>query len=52
VLTITVTDVEVVVSRSTPPQTAVYRVEWRPRLHQGRNIGFGSSGHALNFRRR
>ncbi len=33
VLTITVTDTEVVVSSVKPPQTAVYRVERKPRLH-------------------
>ncbi len=33
VLTITVTDTEVVVSSAKPPQTAVYRVERKPRLH-------------------
>ena len=33
VLTITVTDTEVVVSSAKPPQTAVYRVARKPRLH-------------------
>ena len=33
VLTITVTDAEVVVSSAKPPQTAIYRVERKPRLH-------------------
>ena len=33
VLTITVTDTEVVVSSAKPPPTAVYRVERKPRLH-------------------
>ena len=32
-LTITVTDTEIVVSSAKPPQTAVYRVDRKPRLH-------------------
>ena len=32
-LTITVTETEVVVSSTKPPQTAVYRVARTPRLH-------------------
>jgi hypothetical protein len=33
VLTIIVTDTEIVVSSAKPPQTAVYRVDRKPRLH-------------------